>query len=323
MTSGAKVIMLDKRSILESRRSAGVHSPMKMPPLNPLHVFSIVAQQKSLLATAQVLGVTQSAVSRQISALEDFYGCKLFKRKKYGLEVLPIAEELAKEAASAFEAIEKKSENFKNSIAKDINEVKIKTYTSFAGNWLIPNLGEFFALYPEIRILIKTGAKSIDFKENEGDLSIQIIKQDKIGCQSTLLFEDTIEPVCSPDFLKKYAPNPKYPFSILRQSVIKTDYRDFDWNTWIEKCGYEEDYRPQKTLNFANALLAWDAAANGVGVAMGQTILLKEKIRSKRLITPFNMPIKTGMKYYVILPEKNVKRGALIFKDWLLKKFSG
>lgn len=294
---------------------------MKMPPLNPLHVFSIVARHQSLLTAAQVLGVTQSAVSRQISSLEDYYGCKLFKRKRYGLEVLPFAQDLAKEVAGAFELIEQQSEKLKKSLEKNINEVTIKTYTSFAGNWLIPNLSEFFFLHPEIKIVIKTGAKPIDFRENEGDISIQIINHDKNGYQSTLLFEDTIEPVCSPEFLKKYAPNPKYPSSILRQSVITTDYRDFDWHTWVDQCGYQEDFKPDRSLNLGNALLAWDAAANGIGVAMGQTILLKEKIRNNRLTTPFNLPVKTGMKYYVILPEKNAKAGALIFKDWLLKKF--
>lgn len=296
---------------------------MKIPPLNPLHVFSIVAQHKSLLAASQILGVTQSAVSRQISAIEDFYGCKLFKRKKYGLEVLPFAEDLSREAAKAFDLIERSSEKFKNIKDSNENEITIKTYTSFAGNWLIPNLNEFFSLHPDIRIIIKTGAKSIDFKENEGDVSIQIMNRVKTGYQSTLLFEDVIEPVCSPKFLKKFAPNASYPSSILRQSVISTDYRDFDWNTWIEKCGYSEDYKPLNTLNFANALLAWDAAANGMGVAMGQPILLRDKIRKNILTTPFNFPVKTGLKYYVILPEDNVKRGALIFKDWLLNKFFG
>ena len=76
-----------------------------LPPLNPLHVFTVVARCSNLVAAAQELGVTPSAVSRQVTALEQHFGTRLFRRTRYGLDLLPEAEDLARKLSRAFEAI--------------------------------------------------------------------------------------------------------------------------------------------------------------------------------------------------------------------------
>lgn len=293
----------------------------ELPPLNPLHVFSVVARCKNLVKAAEELGVTQSAVSRQIAGLEQHFGCKLFRRTRYGLDLLPVAEEFARKVSTAFDAIANASHGFKTALGHAEQTITIKTYTTFAASWLIPRLPEFCKLYPNINIAIKTGAKSIDFSKNEGDLSIQILNRQTKNANATLLYQDVIEPVCSPDFLRRHAPNPKYPSSLLRQTVIATEYRSFDWKTWIEHSGYGGDYAPSNVMNFGNALLGWDAAASGIGIAMGQIKLLADKIHAGRLVTPFRCPVNTEKYYFVFLPKDNVKEGAVLFRDWLVQQF--
>ena len=169
--------------------------------------------------------------------------------------------------------------------------------------------------------MIKTGAKPIDFSKNEGDLSIQILNKKTDAVDATLLYQDVIEPVCSPDFLKKYAPNPKFPSSLLRQRVISSDYRAFDWNSWLEESGFEKDYEPSGVMNFGNALLGWDAAASGLGIAMGQTKILEGEISAGKLVTPFHCPVKIEKYYFIFLPSDREKKGAVLFKQWLLEQF--
>lgn len=293
----------------------------ELPPLNPLHVFTVVARSKNLAAAAAELNVTQSAVSRQITALEQHFGCKLFRRTRYGLDLLPNAEGLVQQASEAFAQLAASAQKFRASLDAAEQVITIKTYTSFAASWLIPRLPEFCARHPQLKIVIKTGAKAIDFSRQEGDLSIQILKRSTAPENATLLYQEVIEPVCSPEFLQRYAPNAKYPSSLLRQTVIASEFRDSDWQLWLEHSGFSADYQPSKVMNVGNALLGWDAAAGGIGIAMGQTKMLTDKIQQGRLLTPFNFPVHTDKYYFVFLPKTEVKPGALMFRDWMLTQF--
>lgn len=293
----------------------------RLPPLNPLHVFAVVARCRNLSRAAAELGVTQSAVSRQITALEKHFDQKLFLRSRYGLDLLPHAQAFHQQVTQAFALIEKSTEAFESALAQVEQTIRIKCYTTFAARWLIPHLADFCAQYPHIKIVIKTGAKLVDFAKNEADLAVQILKRPAEHMEAVVLFEDVIEPVCSPAFLKLHAPDTRYPSALLRQTVIATKYRTFDWLTWISQSGYEHDYAPLKLMEIENAVLAWKAAAGGVGIAMGQTRLLADKIASGELITPFNHPVFTDRKYYVALPRQHAKPGAFLFRNWLLQQF--
>lgn len=293
-----------------------------LPPLNPLHVFTVVARCRNLVLAAQELGVTASAVSRQVTALEQHFGTKLFRRSRYGLDLLPVAEGFARKVSKAFELIAETAQEFNHTLGVAQQTITIKTYTTFAARWLIPRLPDFFRRHPQIKIVIKNGAKSIDFSRNEGDLSIQILNRKIDAANATLLYQDVIEPVCSADFLKKYAPNPKFPSSLLRQTVISSDFRAFDWKSWLEQSDFEKDYAPAGVMNFGSALLGWDAAANGLGIAMGQTKMLEAEIAAGTLVTPFHFPLKIEKYYFVFLPAKGEKPGALVFKQWLVAQFS-
>lgn len=293
----------------------------ELPPLNPLHVFVVVARAQNLVKAAQELGVTQSAVSRQITALEQHFGCKLFRRTRYGLDLLPHATDLARQSTAALEQLTSSARAFRVSMGVAAQTITIKTYTSFAASWLIPRLPDFCKLYPQLQIVIKTGAKAIDFSKQEGDLSIQILNRRTDAVNASLLYQDVIEPVCSPEFLQRYAPNPKYPSSLLRQTVIASEFRSFEWTQWLECSGFQDDYAPSNVMNLGNALLGWDAAASGIGIAMGQTKILADKIGAGKLVTPFHCPVKTDKYYFVFLPMTGVKPGALMFKDWLMTQF--
>ena len=295
----------------------------ELPPLNPLHVFTVVARCKNLVKAAEELGVTQSAVSRQISVLEQHFGVKLFRRSRYGLDLLPMAQNLADQATRSFTAMADAANQFSASLASADKNIVLKTYTTFAMRWLIPRLADFYRLHPDIKIVIKTGAKSIDFAGNEADLSIQILNRQIDDGNATLLYQDVIEPVCSPEFRKRYAPNPKYPSSLLRQIVISSAFRSFDWKLWLEKSGFESEYTPSNVMNFGDALSGWDAAAGSLGIAMGQTTILQRELESGKLITPFNCPVSIEKYYFVFVPKQNPKEGALIFREWLLEQFQG
>ena len=77
----------------------------RIPPLNPLHVFEVVARTLNLTAASRELHVTQSAVSRQIAALEAYLGIGLFRRERHGVALTPAGQAYAEQVVPAFEAI--------------------------------------------------------------------------------------------------------------------------------------------------------------------------------------------------------------------------
>ena len=132
------------------------------------------------------------------------------------------------------------------------------------------------------------------------------------------LFEDVIEPVCSPAFLHANAPEIAYPQALLRKRLLVSHYRKADWQTWARLCRYEDEIDDVETMRFSSSVLTWQAAADGLGIAIGQTALLVDDINGGRLVAPFGLPVRTGASYYLVTPRlQRQSRKVQLFSDWL------
>lgn len=288
----------------------------KLPPLNPLKVFDTVVRTQNLTKAAQALHISQSAVSKQLNVLQTYLGVELFRRERHGISLTHSGQRYAEAINPAFDMLSKATEDLMRSGSD--STLRIQTYTTFAAKWLIPRLSDFNSKHPDITVKITNSVSNVDFDRDNVDLAIQIGNGAWTGQDSDFLFEDVIEPVCSPDFLKQYAPDARYPQALLRGRLLVSHFRPHDWKTWAKLCRYEDEIERTEQMRFSSSILTWQAAADSLGIAIGQTTLLVDDLKRNKLVAPFNLPVKTGMSYYLVRPQlQRHSRKVEIFRSWI------
>ena len=181
----------------------------RIPPLNPLKVFEAVARTRNLTQAARELHISQSAVSKQLNVLQTYLGVELFRRERHGISLTQAGLRYGEAVAPAFEGIVRATDEIMRSGSD--STLRLQTYTTFAAKWLIPRLQDFNARHGDISVVITNSVKDVDFDRDNVDLAIQMGHGAWQGVDTEFLFEDVIEPVCSPAFLHANAPEIAYP----------------------------------------------------------------------------------------------------------------
>ncbi len=293
----------------------------RIPPLNPLRVFEVVARTENLTAAALELHVTQSAVSRQIAVLEAYLGVELFRRERHGVTLTRAGRLYAEDVISAFNLIAECTEK----LLRDSSQgaLRIRTYTTFTAKWLIPRLPEFRRLHPNIEVRISNGVPDVDFDRDNVDLAIQFGDGKWPRVKSDFLFSDEIEPVCSPAYLREQKTDPLKPGELLKRRLLISHYRRSDWDEWLAAAGLSSLAQDAERMSFSSSVLTWQAALDGLGMAIGQTALLVSELESGTLIRPFHRPLERTQAYFVVRPElQRYSRKVTLFKEWLLDSAS-
>ncbi len=286
----------------------------RFPPLNPLRTFEVAAHCKSFTEAAEELGVTQAAVSRQISVLEGFFKAKLFDRDVRSIKLTPIGRQLHDGVSPAFQMIRWSTER----IFQENVLVRIHTYPTFAARWLMPRLANFMSRFPIIDLRVQTAVKPIDFNKTDADIVIQFGRGDWPDMKAHPLVPDMIEPVCSPNLAS--IPRAGDFDALLQQTLLTSKYRSRDWTDWLAhvRLGSTANMR---WLAFESSILTFQAAIESLGVAMGQTPLLSAELKTGALIKPFDMPLKRGMHYWIAWPEgRRLSPETRKFVDWIISQ---
>ncbi len=267
-----------------------------LPPLNALRVFVTVGRLGSFTAAAAALGVTQSAVSRQIALLEGFIGQRLFNRAATGTAMTEAGRRFWNETAPALDQIKQATAAAR--ISSDREPVRLRVYATFAVKWLLQRLPRFAALYPEIEIQLSTTAAPVDFDRDEVDLAIQFGTGRWPGLESHLLMPDIIQPVGSPRLANDA---PDLPAMLRRHRMLHSHYRRRDWADWLTAVGHPTLLQPG--TEFPSSVLTLQAAIDGLGIAIGQMTLLTEDLKSGRLVTLFDRPVQRPLGHFIVWPE--------------------
>ena len=289
----------------------------RIPPLNPLRVFEVVARTQNLTLAAAELNVTQSAVSRQIATLETYLGVELFRRERHGVTLTRAGRTYAQQVLPAFDQIAAATEALVKGTAD--RTLRVRTYTTFDAKWLIPRLGAFRSQHPGIEVKITNAVPDVDFDRDKADVAVQFGDGQWPQTQAVFLFGDEIEPVCSPAYLKKYAPNAKFPVSLLRHQLLVSHYRRTDWADWLAATGMTEATQGAVEMTFGTSVLTWQAAIDGLGIAIGQNRLLAPEFEKGLLVRPFSKPLQRKEGYYLVWPKRaRESLKVAVFRDWML-----
>jgi LysR family transcriptional regulator, glycine cleavage system transcriptional activator len=286
-----------------------------IPPLNPLRVFDVAARLESFTEAAAELGVTQSAVSRQIATLEAALDAQLFVRERHGVRLTKEGRTYRDAIAPAFTMIRAASAALKNRRAEPL---RLRIYTTFAAKWLIKRLPKFQELHPKISVKLDASVENVNFARDDIDLAIQFGRGDWRGVEKQLLIRDVIQPVCSPKFLQKH-PELRSINGLRGKPLLHSHYRRKDWTDWLVSVD-RSDLLTEGTL-YPNSMLAYEAATEGIGISMGQTLLLKDDIAAGTLVPLFDRPLTRPLAYFAIWRKSAVQnRKVTSFMRWVTQE---
>jgi LysR family transcriptional regulator, glycine cleavage system transcriptional activator len=236
-----------------------------IPPLNPLRVFEAAARHTHFTRAADELGITQAAVSRQISVLEKWLGVTLFERRHTELRLTPAGARYLQSLRQAFDIIDESTNGILSEPVQ--SKVTLCSYATFAHFWLMPRLSRFRQRHPDVEVDFLTSVASIEFRRDQADLIVSHGIAKPEGVISQKILGDVLVPVCSPAFLERNGPLLN-PADLKKLTLLHSRYRNNDWAEWFASLGIELETRPG--LVFAGSTLAYLAAKEGIGVAIGQ-----------------------------------------------------
>lgn len=282
-------------------------------PLNPLRAFAIASRHRSFTAAARHMGVSQVAISRQISILEAYLGVKLFERSSHSVKLTDIGRSFGHEIAGLFDGIERATRQ----IVADENDatINVRVYPSFLNHWLMPRLQAFTALYPQYRVRFDTTVEPLDFRSTYLDLAIQLGQGSWREAKAQWLFDERVDAVCSLACAERLASQ-----VALRQiadtDILQSKYRREEWGIWAAGAGVT--LGACTSTEFDSSLLTYSAARQGFGLAIGQLALLRPELEAGALVRPFACEVATGAAFYAVWPTtKSLGLKTRRFIDWL------
>jgi LysR family glycine cleavage system transcriptional activator len=284
-----------------------------LPPLTAVRAFEAAARHQSFTKAAEELGMTQAAVSYQVKLLEDRLGKSLFHRLPKKVELSETGRRLAPAVASAFHGLHAAFAELRET---DDAVLAITAVHTFATNWLVPRLGAFQQLHPEIAVRIDLSSRRVDFTREEFDIGIRGGGGEWPGLISHQLIPIAFTPLCSPDFLARHGPW-RCPADMLR--APRLDAHDEWWRLWCRAAGIADlPATVASNVSLDVQSLLGTAAIAGQGVAMLMPAFFAGDLAAGRLVQPFALTATDDTAYWLVYPEtrKNVRK-IRAFRDWI------
>ncbi len=290
---------------------------LRLPPLNTLRSFEAAARTGSFAQAAAELAVTASAISHQIKGLESYLGVELFKRVKRKAELTDSGEKYLSSIQAALHDIAEATEVLKS--RSKTHTITISMTPHFLTRWMMPRLGKFQALYPDIELQINASMGLINFDTSSTDMAIYFGDGDWPEIQVHFLKDIFLVPICSPSIITKDKPLSK-PEHIRFHPLIHVSKRLSEWSQWLALAGVKFQERRQG-LQLSNSMLTNAAAAENLGISLGDTTLLGPEIESGKLIIPFDLPLNIHRSFYLVYQkDRPLSHSMAVFKQWVMKE---
>lgn len=292
----------------------------KIPSLQALACFEAAARHESYTRAAQELALTQGAVSRQITALEDFLGLPLFRRTRHGVALTERGREYALQVAPRLQGLEQDTLDVMSTQGSG-GTLHLAAVPTFATRWLIPRLPDLHALHPDITVHIEARTRPFMFADTACDAALFAGTPEQVhnwaGTQAVRLLAEEVVPVCCPRLLgadTSLAPEAIAPLPLLQQST-----RPNAWRQWFDAVGV---IAPQALSGprYEQFSMTVAAAACGMGLALVPRLLIEAELVRGELVVACDRPLQGERSYYLVSPERDDVRPALqVFQAWLLQ----
>ena len=286
----------------------------KIPGTDLLIAFETSARHQSFTRAAEELCLTQSAVCRQISTLEDYLGIQLFNRVKKRVTLSEAGLLYAKQVREYLKQMEHDTLSLMAHRGAG-GVLELAVIPTFAARWLIPRLADFHSRNPAITLDLTTRAEPFMFTDTPFDAAIHFGDPVWPGAITEYLFGEEMVPVCSPSLLggaTRVAPEQLERLPLLHQSA-----RPDAWREWFEVAG-RPNVNAMGGSRYELFSLLVEAARAGLGVALMPRFFVLSEIASGELLIPSPYVLHNQRSYYLVYPQNKVGSPSLqVFCQWL------
>lgn len=287
---------------------------LRLPPLNALRAFEAAGRHLSFKQAATELCVTQGAISRHIIKLEEHLGVSLFNRSHRQVTLTPEGIAYLQETRDAFLRISDATERTQSRTGG--RTLRIKAPPTCSIRWLVPRLGRFHALYPEIAVQVTTSHDPLDFERDDVDVGVHYGESVSGGWHSERLFGEVLIPICSRRLLRR-GQKRCAPRDIASQVLLHSIRRPADWRQWLDAAGLA-GFSATQELTFENSTMTFQGAADGLGIAIAQKALVADDVGSGRIVVPSDIEVRNPSAYYLVFPAAREKSSTVrSFHSWV------
>lgn len=287
-----------------------------------LRIFESTARHLSFTRAADEMFLTQSAISKQIKALEDQLGRSLFIRLNRGLALTPVGDSYWREIAPLMAALERATERVAD--CGSVTRLTLHVFATLGERWLLDRFPSFAASHPEIEVRFTAMLSSDGTKQSEIDGDFRFGNGSWPGQAADYLFGREMLLVGSPTLLKRHG-GLQTPFDVLRYPWLQHFQVPHAWDELIESIpdlavAAKSGPVPQASMyEFYNVLIR--AAVTGLGLALVPCVWVKDELASGALVNPLRVGVTSKYGYYFAVPEHKVELSAISeFRAWLLRE---
>jgi LysR family glycine cleavage system transcriptional activator len=296
----------------------------KIPSLQALACFEAAARHQSYTRAAQELALTQGAVSRQLTALEDFVGVALFKRTRHGVSLTGRGRDYAAQVAIRLQALEQDALDVMSTQGLG-SVLHLAAVPTFATRWLIPRLPALKVQQPELTVHIETRTRPFMFADTPFDAALFAGTPEQVsqwaGTQAVKLLDEVVVPVCAPRLLQGAAS--LQPESIAQLPLLQQSTRPLAWRQWFEAQGVAAA-QALSGARFEQFSMTTAAAVQGMGLALVPRLLIDEELARGELVVACDRAMVSQRSYYLVRPDGvDAPLAATVFQQWLLTASAG
>lgn len=289
--------------------------PRHLPSTIALQAFESAAFHLSITKAGGELHLTQSAVSRQIQALEEHVGTALFTRQRQRIQLTPAGERYLQHVRKALDELETARLQLR-SWRLGGGALELAILPTFGSKWLIPRFPSFAAANPQVQVNFTTRLYPFDFAGTDLDAAVHYGERHWPGAALDHLFDEDVLVVCS----KQMARRPKTKDKLAGQTLLQMSARPHGWNEWLaaqDVTGIDGARGPR----FENHLMVLQAAIAGLGLALLPECLITDELARGEVVEAFpGSRWSTGKAYWLVYPETKRDLPALVpFRAWLLQ----
>ncbi len=286
-----------------------------------LRAFEAVSRHLNFRAAAEEMALTQSAVSRQIQALEEEVGVSLFLRHTRAVELTSAGALLLSAVSQALPRVDAAVRQIRQSAGR--KSVSLTTFASFASMWLIPRLEAFQREHPDIDIRIDASDVAVDLDVADVDIALRYGPASSMPPHAVRMFGEQLTPVASP-WLIKSNPSLRKPADLAQFTLIeagdahRTHLEWLTWRRWFDEHGLTR-LTPKRWLYFNYAYQMVQAALTGQGLVLARLPLVAESLANGDLVEVLpGTRMDSPMAYWLIPgPRQSERAEVRAYSDWL------
>ncbi|MGI9423297.1 MAG: LysR substrate-binding domain-containing protein [Hyphomicrobiaceae bacterium] len=281
-----------------------------LPTLNGLRAFEAAARRQSFTAAGDELVVSPAAISRLVKLLEERLDVPLFHRTANRLQLTAAGRSYRDGLTPLFDQIERLTAQ-----VTAMNQPAVLTVgvgPTFAVRWLIPRLSQFQAIAPDTELRFATGGAAGPFR-SDWTCGIALSNGAPPGLQCDHLLSADLLPVCSPASARDIT-NVR---DLVPQNLLRVAHATDDWPRWFAAVGAVGIEAKGPVFEFYGQAI--QAAADGVGIAMGIRPYVDDDLAAGRLVSPFQQTVSKEEGWHLVYrPDLRDDPVFGPFRDWII-----